>query len=107
MEADPPKHEEDDSDATRCIVVPKESDVFNVAKRVLGWDTSSKFSTNPSKLESNHESASVDNMDSETSFNIHNLWPLNDILVQCGEGNIPTQVVTTASDYILVKYYTS
>ncbi len=106
VEADPPKHEDYDSDATRCIV-PKESDVLNVAKHVLGWDTCSKFSTDPSKLESNHESASVDDVDSETSFNIHNLRPFDDILVQCGEGNIPAQVVTTGSDFILVKYYTS
>ncbi len=86
----------------RCVT--DRNDEFNVAKRVMGWETSSKFSTEPSRLEPVHH---ADDVDSDTANMLHRLSPYEDILVACGEDVLPAQVVTTTSFGILVKYYTS
>ncbi len=80
------------------------NDEFNIAERVMGWETSSKFSTEPSRLEPVHR---ADDVDSDTANTLHRLSPYKDILVACGEDILPAQVVMTTSFGILVKYYTS
>ncbi len=88
---------------TRQRCVTDHNDEFNVAKRVMGWETSSKFSTEPSRLEPVHR---ADDVDSNTANTLHQLSPYEDILVACGEDVLPAQVVMTTSFGILVKYYT-
>ncbi len=85
----------------RCIT--DRNNEFNVAERVMGWETSSKFSTEPSRLEPVHH---ADDVDSNTANTLHWLSPYEDILVACGEDILPAQVITTTSFGILVKYYT-
>ncbi len=86
----------------RCIT--DRNDEFNIAERVMGWETSSKFSTEPSRLELVHR---ADDVDSDTANTLHQLSPYEDILVACGKDVLPAQVVTTTSFGILVKYYMS
>ncbi len=86
----------------RCVT--DRNDEFNIAERVMGWEMSSKFSTEPSRLEPVHH---ADNVDSNTANTLHWLSPYEDILVACGEDVLPAQVVMTTSFGILVKYYTS
>ncbi len=86
----------------RCVT--DRNDEFNVAERVMVWETSSKFSTEPSRLEPVHR---ADDVDSDTANTLHRLSPYEDILVACGVDILPAQVVTTTSFGILVKYYMS
>ena len=86
----------------RCMT--HRNDEFNVAKRVMGWETSSKFSTEPSRLEPVHR---ADDVDSNTANTLHQLSPYEDILVAFGEDVLPAQVIMMTLFGILVKYYTS